>query len=208
MVALLLNHPESAFILELRTLPRGELFIDVGANAGYYAIDLADRYEEVWAVEPCKVFVDQLWFNIKRFKISNIKVIEKTISDRTGKAVFYGNFLVPMGQDNPSLKRDLTLSFEGRQKTLPMKMEEVETTTLSELIGNREVDLIKVDTEGNELEVLWGSLTVMSQIQAWHIEVHNWAETPAITSLLEVYGFKVKERGLDGRGRGWLLATR
>jgi len=84
----------------------------------------------------------------------------------------------------------------------------VETISLSQLIGNREVDLIKVDTEGNELEVLWGALTVMPQIKAWHIEVHDWRETPAIISLLEVYGFRVKERGMDGRKKGWLLAQK
>jgi len=207
MSRLLLDHPEANFILELMTLPKGELFIDVGANAGYYAIDLADRYEEVWAIEPYKVFVVQLKTNLKRFRISNVRLIEKAISDRSGKAVFYGTVLAQLGRDSPSLKQSFTVSFDGHQRHFPLKTE-VETITLSELIGSREVDLIKVDTEGTELEVLWGALTVMSQIKAWHIEVHDWAETPAITSLLEVYGFKVRERGMDGRQKGWLLAQK
>jgi len=206
MSKLLLDHPESAFILELRTLPKGELFIDVGASAGYYAINLADRFDEVWAIEPCSSFLNQLRTNIKRFKISNITVIEKAISDRSGVMPFYGNVYVASGRDSPSLKQNLTLSYEGRQKRLPLKMSKVETVSLSQLVGARAVDLIKVDTEGNELEVLWGALTIMSQIKAWHIESHDWREIPAITSLLEVYGFKIKERGMDTRQKGWLLA--
>lgn len=208
MSDLLLDHPESTFIHELRVLPKGKLFIDIGANAGFYAIDLADRYDEVWAVEPYPIFVGQLRENLAKFNIKNVKVIERAVSDRTGRSVFYGNWLCPSGRDNPSLKQNLNLGYEGRRKTLPQKLMEVETITLTELVGDRTVDLIKVDTEGNEKDILWGGQAVMHQIKAWSIEVHDWNETPAITKFLELYGYNVKERGLDSRNRGWLLANR
>lgn len=207
-MTLLLDHPERVFIEELRGLGRGELYIDVGSHVGWYVINLADLYDEVWAVEPYKPYADGLRENLKKYGITNVTIITKAVSDKAGTADFYGNIYALEGRDCPSLKSDLNLSFEGRYKPLPIKVGQVEVVTLTELIGVRHVDLVKVDTEGNELEVLWGSLAVMPQINAFHIEVHNWLQTPAIKSLLEFYGFKVKERGMDWREQGWLIATK
>jgi len=205
--SMLLDHPEAKFIKELRRL-KGGLFVDVGANAGYYTLNLANRFREVWAVEPYGVFVEKLKRNIKRFNIGNVKVIEKAISDKVGTQTFYGNIYVPLGRDCPSLKQDLTLSYEGKNKCLPVEVGKVEVVSLTDLIGPRKVDLIKVDTEGNERQVLWGAESIMDQIGAWHIEVHDWRETEPITEYLTSCGYAVRERGLDGRNKGWLLAKK
>jgi hypothetical protein len=89
-----------------------------------------------------------------------------------------------------------------------MSLGMVETTTLTALIGSRNVDLVKVDVEGSETDVLWGAQQVMHQVKAWHLEIHDWNDTANIKGFLEGYGYKIKERGLDWRKRGWLLATR
>lgn len=204
----ILDHPERAFIKDLQQLPDGDLFIDVGANAGYYAINLADQYREIWAVEPCHVFVEQLQQNLAKYQVSNVTIIEKAISDTSGMMPFYGNRYVVDGRDNPSLQSQLTLSFEGRHKHLPLNMGAIETTTLTDLIGARHVSLVKVDTEGNERDVVWGAQRVMHQIDAWHIEVHDWNDTHPMRALLEMYGYTVTERGMDWRQQGWLLAKK
>lgn len=207
-MSLLLPHIEACFIQELRTRMKGDLFIDVGASAGFYAINLADRFNEVWAVEPCPVWINKLKEYIRIFGVKNIHVIEKAVSDKSGSAMLYGNIYVNQGLDSPSLKQSITLPFQGIQKPFPLQMGMVETITLTELIGDRMVDLVKVDTEGAEWEILQGSLPVIDQIKAWSIEMHNWAETPSVVKLLTEHGFKVRERGLDARNQGWLLATR
>ena len=199
---MLLPYAESKFILELRALGKGKLFIDVGSHVGWYTVNLADLFFEVWAIEPFKPYVDGLKANLKKFGILNVRIIEKAVSNKSGSSSLY------MGEDCPSLKNMLNISYFGKQKTLPHKLGEVETVTLSELVGDREVDLVKVDTEGSEKDILLGSKQVMQQIKAWHIEVHDWNETKEITEFLESYGLKVRERGLDGRNRGWLLATK
>jgi FkbM family methyltransferase len=199
---LLLPYAESKFILELRALGRGKLFVDVGSHVGWYTVNLADLFFEVWAIEPYKPYADGLRENLKKFGIMNVRIIEKAVSDKSGNSLLY------MGEDCPSLKNMLNISYFGKQKALTLTLGEVETVTLSELVGDREVDLVKVDTEGAEKDILLGSKQVMQQIKAWHIEVHDWNETKAITEFLESFKFKVRERGLDGRNKGWLLATK
>lgn len=146
--------------------------------------------------------MDGLRASLAIFGIANVKIIEKAVSDKSGSSPLF------MGEDCPSLKSTQTYSYLGKQKPLPLQLEEVETITLDKLVGNREVDLVKVDTEGNEKDILHGSQQVMRQIKAWHIEIHDWNETREITEFLRSFGFQVKERGLDGRCKGWLLAAR
>jgi len=207
---MLIDHPEKAFIQELRDLGKSEdIMIDVGANAGMYCINLADLYPELIAVEPYPVFVQQLKANIAKFGIKNITIVEKAISDTRGNADFYGNFLCPSGRDCPSLKQVIGLSYEGRTKAMPLKLMNVETVTLADIVGDRHVGLVNVDTEGNEFEVLWGAQPVMNQIDVFHVEIHDWADRKAIRDFLEGFGFaRLWERGLDNRPKGWLLAQR
>jgi FkbM family methyltransferase len=206
---LILDHPERKFINELFNLGKSDgIFIDCGANAGYYAINLAENYPKVLAVEPAPIFYEQLLMNINYYKILNITPIQKAVSNKLGTATLYGNALCPFGRDCPSLNQKIGLSYEGRSKTMPLSLMEVTLTTIEELADNQPVGLVKVDTEGNELEVLLGAKSIMDKIDAWHVEVHDWEFCPAITSLLEREGYIVKERGLDGRQKGWLLATK
>jgi len=207
-MSLRLDHPERVFINELRALPKGKLFVDIGSHVGWYTCNLADCYEEVWAVEPYKMYADGLRANLQRFGITNVRVIEKAVSDRAGLNPFFGNEYALRGEDCPSLKQDLVLSYEGRNKRLPIQIGTVETVTLSELLGNRAADLVKIDTEGNEKNVLYGAKEVMDRIRAFHVEIHDWADGLEIRRILKAYNFSVRERGLDRREKGWLIAVK
>jgi FkbM family methyltransferase len=207
-MSLKLDHPERVFINELRALGRGKLFVDVGSHVGWYTINLADCYDEVWCFEPYRLYADGLRENLKKFGITNVSVFEKAVGDKAGTSPFFGNEYALRGQDCPSLKQDLVLSYEGRSKRLPIQLGTVETTTLTDILGNRTADLVKIDTEGNEKSILYGAKAVMNQVKAFHVEVHDWADMTDIRRVLKAYGFCVRERGLDGREKGWLIAVR
>jgi len=203
---LLLDHPEGEFILELRTLDRGKLFIDIGACKGAYSINLADNFSEVWAIEPSTFYCGILENNIKQFDKHNIKLIKKAISDKIGQSILYGAPRMFQNKiTSPSLKQNYIFTPAGNIN-LPLELEIVETTTIAELLKNRTADLIKVDTEGNEKQILKGAETVMSQIKIWQIEVHNWDEIKEVELMLSSYNYEIEEKESGWGEQGWIIA--
>src|SRR6266852_5711925 len=72
-------------LFELRTANilcslSGDVFLDVGANVGQYAVPLAKRFRTVVAVEPNPVAVEILQRNLARNRLTNVRVISKAVS--------------------------------------------------------------------------------------------------------------------------------
>jgi FkbM family methyltransferase len=130
------------FILD--NLKLGDVFVDVGANVGYYTIlasKLVGANGKVFAVEPVPQTVRVLKFNIKLNRLKNVTVIDKAAwnsYDRLKMRVMFGEF------GCASFFRD------GVEV-------EVDAIPLDEVLVNvPKIKLIKVDVEGAEYEVLQG----------------------------------------------------
>ena len=54
-----------------------------------------------------------------------------------------------------------------------LKKTKVKTRTLNKIIKSRKIDLVKIDTEGHELEVLKGMKKSIKNIQCILVEFHN-----------------------------------
>jgi len=203
---LILPYPkEEELILNLMKYS-GDLFIDIGACKGAYSINLADNFSEVWAIEPSTFYCGILENNIRQFNKQNIKLIKKAISDKIGQSILYGNPRMFQNETtSPSLKQNYIFTPTGNIN-LPLELEIVETTTIAELLKNRTANLIKVDTEGNEKQILKGAETVMSQIKIWQIEVHNWGEIKEVENMLSSYNYEIEEKGSGWGERGWIIA--
>ena len=137
----------------LATLKKTDAVIfDIGANEGFITQTFSKFADKVIAIEP-----DPLNIRILQNRFSNnskLIVVGKAVSDKTGMEILYieeGNALHTLNNEWKNLlesgKHILKTSFD--------KSQQVETTTLSELIDKfGSPSFIKIDTEGYERKVL------------------------------------------------------
>jgi FkbM family methyltransferase len=119
-----------------RTLRPGDLFVDVGANVGSYAIWAAELGAEVIALEPADDTFALLQENVA-LNGYPIKAIRAAAGAATGVARF------TFGRDCVN-----RLDSEGAV--------EVPILTIDSVVGDRTVAGLKVDVEGFEIDVLRG----------------------------------------------------
>lgn len=126
-----------------------DVVIDVGAHMGFFTLKIAKKAMKIIAVEPDP--------NNFLFLALNVK-----INQMDKKVAAYN---VALGDANRQMFLDRTGYGGGRSKITSHKTDiQVETQTLDSLVENvglDHVDLIKIDTEGNELSVIKGAQGVL-----------------------------------------------
>ncbi len=173
----------------------GDVFWDVGANTGYYALRLAPRFSEVRAFEPNPDAVKILRNRIAKARIQNVTVEPLALSDVTGTSTLYLLTHVrekTVGSRN-TLLRDPSLGDDSpKGETMTAPSIEVETTTVDSLLGPRKVDLMKIDVEGGEFIVLRGAREALSQgrIKRLVIELHDNTRKDELESVLVGNGYR------------------
>ena len=121
----------------------GMLVFDVGANAGYFARECVTRGASVVSVEPDRTHIDAL-------NIPGVTPVIAAVSDEPGTAEFY----VSHNSKWSSLHPEWVTGHYGKPEP---DMIRVEVITLDMLIAEfGEPDFLKIDTEGNEANVLRG----------------------------------------------------
>jgi len=130
------------FILD--NLKLGDVFVDVGANVGYYTILASKRVGangKVFAVEPVPQTVKVLKFNIKLNGLRNVTVI-----DKAGWNSYY------------RFKMKIAFGEFGCASFFRNGIEvDVDAIPLDDMLADvPKIKLIKVDVEGSEYEVLQG----------------------------------------------------
>ena len=119
------------------------VFVDVGANCGFWCLRVADKLAgrgTVIAVEPQPVMMERLCYNAKINDIELDGVHECVVGGRAGRAL--------LEVDSKNL---------GRTRVSESGSEDVEMKTLLEIVRShdlRRIDAIKVDVEGYEDQVL------------------------------------------------------
>ena len=172
---------ERDIVKEIREKISGKIFIDLGAFIGEYSINLADNFEEVWAYEPATDSYKKLQVSIEKYGVKNIKTFNEAVGSEVGLKKLYRN---RDHQEKSGIKFVWggSTGFDRRnldEYTVPL--ENVHVTTLKEIIGEKEIDLIKMDVEGHEGSILQGGKDVIRQVKHIIIELHN--------NRGDVYGF-------------------
>lgn len=127
------------------TLKDGGVFLDIGANAGVYALWVAARCGQrvrVEAFEPDAELCARLSFNLATNGIRSVTVNQIALGDREGGA----RFLAGAGNQG-----------ENRVETSGSAGTAVPMTTLPAFLtraGITRIDALKIDVEGQELSVL------------------------------------------------------
>jgi FkbM family methyltransferase len=158
------RHDAEPKVIEQMSRMRGELFVDVGANVGYYTRLLAGSFNQIIAVEADPVIYEHLRKRVRE----NSKVILAAVTD----------------SDRPiDFRRDS--GFEEINDNFT-----VHGMTLARLLsGVHFVDLVKVDVEGGEFQVIEGSKVIMRRIRSWIIELHELRRAVELERLMEQFNY-------------------
>jgi FkbM family methyltransferase len=135
---------------------RSKIALDIGANAGDYAIDMVRHSKRVEAYEP----VPELAQSIKeKLKALNINVYPWALSDKTGTVTLR----IPVIRDgeNPA-----NASVEPGDKSLGLATRDVEVPSYRiDDLNLDPVGVIKMDAEGHEAAILDGATQLFERDQ-------------------------------------------
>ena len=147
--------PLEEFVLD--TVPDDGVYVDVGANNGFfYSLQVARRHPgaRVFAFEPDPQILPHLRRNVRRNGLENqIEIIAQAVSDAVGQlrlTAGLGASGYLLGHDDP----DPGVA--------------VAVTTLDAFAQQRRldrIDLIKIDIEGHEERMLQGSRSVLREFE-------------------------------------------
>src|SRR3990167_261158 len=162
--------------------------LDIGANIGATAYYFSRYAKTVYAVEPSLEQFDILARMIAFNKIKNIVPVNKAIYIKNGTFPLFHN------------KNKTMYSLHQNVNDNSSPSEDVETITIQGLMDTNkidEVDLMKFDVEGSEVEILSSTSfkEVASRIKTIITERHAWSgrhENQLIDALKDV-GYQVNQ---------------
>ena len=158
-----------------------EIFIDIGAHKGKYTDLIVNNYDvyKVLMFEPQKNIFQYLKKKYKKNK--RIKIFDCAVSDKNKKKELFINkhdltsSLTELNPNNKYLSIKSKL-FGTNFAGMIEKKNIIQTNRLDKIIKDqsiKKIDLIKIDTEGHELEVLQGFEKKLKSVKIIIIEFHK-----------------------------------
>jgi len=182
-------------------------FIDVGAHKGKYTDLVLNNFDtnKVFLIEPQKNIYNYLRYKYK-YK-SKVNIFNFAASNENKTKKFYVNkhdltsSLAKLDHKNQYLNIKSRL-FGTNLKGMIKSSKIVKTMKLNSLISKMKIpkiDLIKIDTEGHELEVLEGLGSKIKIIKVILIEFHNSStylgyNSKKIEMILKKNNFKLEKK--------------
>ena len=155
-----------------------DIFFDVGANVGVYSLFASSLYPEmtIWAFEPMKANYAALIQNIEMNGFHNIKAFRQAIGNRTGWV-------------------DLDRGDGARGESGAQVTDREGRTWIASIDDLRAAhpDHVKIDIDGQELEVVKGMRETLPRIKSILIEVSKASKGP-IMDILTAAGFTTDNR--------------
>lgn len=178
----------------LRILRAGDIFLDVGANEGYFSLLAADRVGEsghVYIMEPQARLWGIILYNFLLNQKLNYTLVPYAAGEKRGEMELILH---------PSLNTgSSTLVADNRRTLLPRQFARLlPLDFVADYFRLKRVRLLKIDVEGYELFVLRGALRLLGSGKIDHIllELHpaqlsQLGHSPEeITTLLRESGFR------------------
>lgn len=167
-----------------------KVIIDLGANEGFYTLKIKENSPnaKVIAVEPNPEAFRVLKKNVKSNKLKNVWLVNNAITSKRGKISF-------------EIEKGVTaiggLKIVGKRSWLDkkrLKRINVNSLTLEELCKKyriKEIDLLKIDVEGTELEILKSSKNVLKIVKKVVVEYHSEKLRRRIRNFMKKLNFKI-----------------
>lgn len=165
-------------------ISRGDIVWDVGANLGVFSVVAARAGGKVVAIEPYPPTADRIHDNARLSNVADsVTVAPVALGDTSGQ--------VKLGVERPDLGTQTpTLGGEDMRSSVS-----VPVCIGDETAGDRwpAPDVIKIDVEGAEADVLSGLTETLKGVRVLYVEAHSGWELGALTQMLELLGFDVKQ---------------
>lgn len=142
------SYEEKYRITVMKNLPNKRTFVDVGANVGIWSLPMTQHFQKVISYEPSRQNIECLKTNIPPV----IEIREKAVADFNGEAEFH-----QAGKNCGDGK----LCREGIKSSYKVPVVKLDDENLID------VDFVKIDTQGWELEVLKGMTEILKYQKPW-----------------------------------------
>lgn len=154
----------------IQHIPNKRTFIDVGANVGIWSLPMTQHFSKIISYEPSKQNVECIKVNIPK----GIELREKAVADFNGEAEFH-----QAGKNCGDGK----LCREGVKSSYKVPVVKLDDENLTD------VDMVKIDTQGWELEVLKGMKSIIETQRPWvMIEINE--DIDLCCELMEQHGYE------------------
>ncbi len=169
--------PRETDLLPHLIMQKGETFVDVGANVGYYSLKLAKDYSNdgvrIIAIEAHPENFKALNRNIELNSFTQIMTINKAVSNHKGKAILYDR--VDTKNRIRSEFYSLSTGYIHDLNFVPSDggSLQVECDTLDNILEEKKVDVMKIDIEGGEVSALEGAGEILRRLRKLIVEVHG-----------------------------------
>jgi FkbM family methyltransferase len=172
----------------------GSTVFDIGANIGTISLIISDMIGtkgNIYAFEPVTHKI--LYKNIKKNKISNVKVIPIGISNKKESVEIK---ISEYFQDSSFINPNVSNSDHFFMNKI------IEVTSIDDFVDNNgieKIDFIKVDVEGAEELVLKGANNTILKcypkwsIASYHADSQNERQHPKLISFLKKFDYKIKQ---------------
>lgn len=147
------EYQTTKFILKYLKIIRGiKVFFDIGANTGFYSLLVAREFSDahVYAFEPYPRAYNRMRENINLNKLSNISLFPYAIDEHSGKVLF-SNMDTHLGINTTN---QIIQIVKKNQNAILVK-----TVSIDDFVRKFNIEalhIIKIDVEGNFLNVLMG----------------------------------------------------
>jgi FkbM family methyltransferase len=176
-----------------RLLPAGGVFVDLGANEGWFSVVAAKAVGpngRVIAIEPQSRLRAILEANFQLNRLRNVTLSQVAVGGSEGEATFH-------------LSSNVNTGSSGMVRTTkyPVPTETARVVTLEHLMDSlsvARVDCLKMDIEGSEWDVVMGSPRFFEQRRVRHLflELHpailarRGRDVGELTGFLEKCGYR------------------
>ncbi|CAD7815585.1 hypothetical protein CHRY9390_02997 [Chryseobacterium aquaeductus] len=166
----------SSYLSVLRHNPK--IIVDLGAHIGLTSIYLASKYPDakIYAIEASLENFELLKNNTQSF--TNIVCIHA--------AAYFEDGFVNFSND--------ALSYNQKISETGVTTKAISIASLMNTYDLKNIDLMKIDIEGGEIELLSQKNSWLGNVENILIEIHNPYSSSDLTADLEPFGFKIKQK--------------
>lgn len=150
---------------------------EVGSRDGKDGVELAKRIysgQDMWFWTDARVTClepnpDQA--KVIEREYPEVRTIQYAASNKTGTA----DFMVYEGDEGAVGSSSLDLDWKGDD--LEGHVIGVGTVRLEDIIGDEEIDIMKIDVEGYSVQVIEGLGDKLKQVKVFHVETEKWTDS-------------------------------